>query len=216
MAKLKIEKTSQASGISVDQYVSPTLISSGGYNNKHIGGVGGAYTDPLRQIKAHAKVDSYPVGPAEIIRQKGAHKFLVAALGTTIQDENIVLGNEYRISFLGTTNWQALGAGPGATVGDVFTAIKSGAGLTTTGQVNPVATCTLVNTGSPSHNEMYIGVNTSSGYFYASRITNKWVYDFTTPIAKKYRYWLNGATTDNDYATDAAAGVVGFVSVDGQ
>lgn len=75
--------------------------------------------------------------------------------------------------------------------------------------------CTLVNKAKASlaEGEMSITVTTATGSFYASKITNHFVWDFSaTP--KKYRYWHNStATTDNDYATDYAAGVVGFVSV---
>jgi hypothetical protein len=75
--------------------------------------------------------------------------------------------------------------------------------------------CTLVNKAKSSlaAGEMSIYVTTATGNFYASKITNKFVWDFSdTP--KKYRYWHNAtATTDNTYAVDYAAGVVGFVSI---
>ena len=76
--------------------------------------------------------------------------------------------------------------------------------------------CTLVNKAKASlaAGEMSIVVTKAdTTTFYASKITNKWVYDFSaTP--KKYRYWHNAtATTNNPYAVDAAAGIVGFVSV---
>ena len=77
--------------------------------------------------------------------------------------------------------------------------------------------CTLVNKakGSLAAGEMSIAFyNQSAATAYASRITNKWVYDYTSPIKKKYRYWVAAATTDNDYATDSATGTVGFVRVD--
>jgi hypothetical protein len=76
--------------------------------------------------------------------------------------------------------------------------------------------CTLVNKAKASlaAGEMSItATKANASTFYVSKITNRWVYDFSTP-PKKYRYWHNStATTSNDYATDAAAGVVGFVSV---
>jgi hypothetical protein len=75
--------------------------------------------------------------------------------------------------------------------------------------------CTLVNKAKASlaAGEMSITVTTATGSFYASKITNHFVWDFSaTP--KKYRYWHNAtATTDNDYATDYAAGMTGFVSI---
>lgn len=75
--------------------------------------------------------------------------------------------------------------------------------------------CTLVNKAKASlaEGEMSITVTTATGSFYASKITNRFVWDFSaTP--KKYRYWHNAtATTDNDYHTDYALGVTGFVSI---
>jgi hypothetical protein len=54
-------------------------------------------------------------------------------------------------------------------------------------------TCTLVNkaSGSLAAGEMSIAVTTTGGSFYASRITNKFVYDFA---GNKYRYWFATAT----------------------
>lgn len=78
-----------------------------------------------------------------------------------------------------------------------------------------IGQCTLVNKAKASllPGEMSIVVTTATGNFYASKITNHFVWDFSaTP--KKYRYWHNStATTDNDYHTDYSAGVVGFVSI---
>jgi hypothetical protein len=76
--------------------------------------------------------------------------------------------------------------------------------------------CTLVNKakGSLAAGEMSIVVTLANeSTFYASKITNHFVWDFSaTP--KKYRYWHNAtATTSNEYVTDYAAGVTGFVSI---
>lgn len=75
-----------------------------------------------------------------------------------------------------------------------------------------IGTCTLVNLGTPTAaNTMSIGIilaNTT--VLNASRITNRWVYDFA---GNKYRYWTAAATTNNPYAVDKAAGVTGFVQV---
>ena len=76
--------------------------------------------------------------------------------------------------------------------------------------------CTLVNKAKASlaAGEMSITVTLAdTTTFYASKITNKFVWDFSaTP--KKYRYWHNAhATTSNEYHTDYAAGVAGFVKL---
>jgi hypothetical protein len=46
--------------------------------------------------------------------------------------------------------------------------------------------------------------------FFASRISNRWVWNFND---QKYRYWSQLPTTAATYATDKAAGVTGFVQV---
>jgi hypothetical protein len=75
--------------------------------------------------------------------------------------------------------------------------------------------CTLVNKAKAdlAAGEMSITVTTATTTFYASKITNKFVWDFSaTP--KKYRYWHNAtATTSNEYVDDYAARVTGFVSI---
>jgi hypothetical protein len=112
-----------------------------------------------------------------IIRQKGVRKFLVQDY-TAIQDENIRPGNAYKITSLGNTNWQALGAPAGAVAGDIFTATVSGAGLGTTGVVNLVGQCVLYSTTPTAGNmsiTMSIGDSTPT---FVSKITNKFVQDF--------------------------------------
>jgi len=76
--------------------------------------------------------------------------------------------------------------------------------------------CTLVNKAKASlaEGEMSIIVTLAdSTTFYASKITNHFVWDFTAPFAKKYRYWSQAATTSNEYLVDKANGVTGFVQV---
>ena len=53
--------------------------------------------------------------------------------------------------------------------------------------------CTLVNKaqGILAAGEMSIAVTTTGGNFYASRITNKFVHDFS---GNKYRYWFSAPT----------------------
>jgi hypothetical protein len=76
--------------------------------------------------------------------------------------------------------------------------------------------CTLVNKakGSLVAGEMSITVTKAdSSTFYASKITNKFVWDFSS-TPKKYRYWHNStSTTNNTYVVDYATGVTGFVSI---
>lgn len=111
-----------------------------------------------------------------IIRQKGSHKFLVAATGATIADEAMVVGQAYQIAALGNTDWQACGAGTQSAVGDIFTATAAGAG---TGTVYAVGQCVLANDGTPAAGYMAIAFSVGdSTAVYASYITNKWVRDW--------------------------------------
>lgn len=112
-----------------------------------------------------------------IIRQKGARKFMVQDY-TAVADEAIRPGNAYKITTLGTTDWQALGAPATAVVGDIFTATVSGAGLTTTGVVNLVGTCVLYST-TPTAGNMSITMSIAdSTPTYISKLTNRFVQDF--------------------------------------
>ena len=112
-----------------------------------------------------------------IIRQKGSHKFLVAATGATIADEDMIVGQAYQIASLGTTNWQSVGAGTDSAVGDIFTCTADvGAG---TGTVYAVGQCVLSNTATPAAGNMSISYSVGdSSAVYASYITNKWIRDW--------------------------------------
>lgn len=112
-----------------------------------------------------------------IIRQKGSHKFLVAATGATIADEDMIVGQAYQIASVGTTNWAACGAGRDTVAaGDIFTATAAGSG---TGTVYAVGQCVLANDSTPSAGYMAIGFSVGdSSAVYASYISNKWIRDW--------------------------------------
>jgi len=139
-----------------------------------------------------------------IIRQKGSHKFLVAATGATIADEDLLVGQAYQIASLGTTNWQACGAPAGAAVGDVFTCTAdAGAG---TGTAYAVGQCVLSNTATPTAGNMSIlySVGDSSAV-YASYITNKWVRDWNGMTYGNYsnsNLGTNVQSNENFYPTN--------------
>lgn len=118
---------------------------------------------------------------ASIVRQKGAKKFLIAGTDSSIQDESIAAGQAYMINTVSDTDWEALGAGPDAGQYKIFTATADGTGLTTNGTVWPIAVCTLVNEADPTNtpNTMSIAINDNGSTYYASRIKNKFVLDFT-------------------------------------
>ena len=128
-----------------------------------------------------------------LIRQKGSHKFLVAATGAAIADESFVVGQAYQVSTLGTTNWAAVGAGTGVAVGDIFTATAAGSG---TGEAYIVGQCVLANDATPAAGFMAIGYSVGdSSAVYASYITNKWIRDW------------NGMTYGNYSDTNAGVNI---------
>ena len=131
-------------------------------------------------------------GAGRLIRQKGAHKFLVAYTASATADESLIIGQAYQISTLGTTDWQACGAGSDAAVGDVFTAVAVGSG---TGEAYPVGQCVLSNTGSPTAGNMSIEYSVGdSAAVYASYITNKWIRDWN---GMTYGNYSNNNTGEN-------------------
>lgn len=150
------------------------------------------------------------VNDASIVRQKGAKKFLVAGTDSNIQDESIAVGQAYMISSVSDTDWEALGAGPDAGLYKIFTATASGAGLTTNGVVWPVSTCVLVDDGSPTDiNTMSVAIYDDGNTYYASRIKNKFVLDFTDNgtdenpgTAYSATFFNDGGNTIPDPATD--------------
>lgn len=117
-----------------------------------------------------------------ILRQKGKKKHLVLR-SETVQDEFIAAGGTYYITSVGSTDWEALGAGPDAGVGKIFTATVNGLGLGTDGTVRPVGVCSLVNEDQANltAGEMSIILDKAApeADVKASTITNKFALDFT-------------------------------------
>ena len=117
-----------------------------------------------------------------IIRQKGAHKYLV---GDATSRTALVLGNAYRIITVGDTAWNSYGVTGTAAVGTIFTATAA-LGNTGTGAVNLVGVCVLTNAASPTAGNMSIAyTDDASSEVYISKLTNKFLLD-----------WAGG----NDYA----------------
>ena len=123
-------------------------------------------------------------GNGRLIRQKGAHKFLVAYVATATNDEDFIVGQAYSVAVVGTTNWAAVGAGSNVAVGDIFTATAVGAG---SGTAYPVGICVLSNTGTPTAGNMCIEYSVGdSSAVYASYITNKWIRDWNGMTYQNY------------------------------
>lgn len=160
------------------------------------------------QIQPRVKIGSAAESNGSILAAKGSRKFRVVD-SATIQDENIVAGRMYMITSVSGTNWEALGGPVNPAVGAVFVAKINGNDPSFTpnnGTVSNVGTCTLVDksNGTLAANEMTITCTLpNSSTFRASRINNKFVYDFSDPVNK----YLVGstATTSTDPDTVAVA-----------
>jgi hypothetical protein len=170
-------------------YNSANTLSSSDF----LGAVGGLSTSAtsatypiiLPQVNiSTADGSSTGAGNGRIIRQKGAHKFLVAYVAAATNDEDFITGQAYSITSVGTTDWAAIGGPSNAAVGDVFTATGAGSG---TGTAYPVGQCVLANTGTPAAGEMSIEFSVGdSAAVYASYITNKWIRDWNGMTVGNY------------------------------
>ena len=155
-------------------------------NNQYLGVVGGAaptdvptVTNPRIDVTVNiAQPDGSGLGVAQgyIIRQKGAHKYLVGDV-TGVVGGAFVVGQAYQIVSLGTTNWESAGAGANYAVGLVFTAATVGDG---DGTANSVGVCVLDNDVTPAVGLMAItftiGDSTATPL---SKLTNKFLLDWT-------------------------------------
>ena len=194
---LKIQKTSTGSGnggasvgvdlgypnfgsLTVPVFNSPIQTLN---DTQYVGVVGGAAptdtpsaTNPRVVVTVNITLASGAaagVATGYIIRQKGSHKYLVGD-ATTINDEDIQVGNAYMIVTVGDTNWQAAGAPIGAGVGTVFTCTSTDVGGT--GTVNLVGVCVLSDSGSPTIGNMSIAyIDNASSDVYISKLTNHFI-----------------------------------------
>jgi hypothetical protein len=182
---------------------SPTqVIPTGMTEDQYLGVVGGGFdggvaTPANPTVKCTAWIQNAPAeDDAYIVTQKGATRYLVAG-STNYAVTTTVPGRTYLIASLGDTKWNLVGASVNPRVGDVFTATAVGTG---TGTVAYAGTCSLSNVaaGSVTQGNMQITVTTNSVAFRASRLTNKYVWNYATPPIK--------------YATAFFAGSAGAVT----
>jgi hypothetical protein len=144
------------------------------------GGVSAAY--PIVDVTGNIQNSFSGSASSVILRQKGAHKFLVATVAG-IDPADAVIGAtpsvSLRILTLGDTDWQAMGAPVGADVGTVFSPTAA-AGAGTTGTAQEVGQCVLTSDSTPGEGNMTISmaVNADSTLVYVSKLTNKFVQDF--------------------------------------
>lgn len=193
---LKIQKLSTGSGnsgasVGVDlaypdfgSLTAPVVNSADTLSSaEYLGVVGGAApTDTPSATNPRVDVTVYITGASlaaqgYIIRQKGAHKYLVGDV-TSIADEDLVVGYAYMITSVGSTDWQAVGAPNGAGVGTIFTCTAdAGAG---SGTANLVGVCVLEDSATPSA-EGFMSItytNTDSTATTISKLTNKFLLNY--------------------------------------
>jgi hypothetical protein len=222
---LKIQKLSTGSGnsgasVSVDlAYPNFGSLTAPVFNspvqtlndNQYLGVVGGAaptdvptLTNPRIDVTVNiAAPDGSGIGVAQgyIIRQKGAHKYLVGDV-TGVTGGAFVVGQAYQIVTVGTTNWTAAGAGANFGVGTIFTATTVGDG---DGVANSVGVCVLDNDVTPAAGLMAITfTQTDSTATPLSKLTNKFLLD-----------WTGGSTYEADQVINDVRIVANFFTDEG-
>ena len=113
------------------------------------GQVGGNFTlssGAFPVTTTRIKIGTVAEANGYIIRQKGSTKYLVAD-STGVTAGSFIVDNQYIITAIGNTNWQAIGANPGAGVGSTFSATGVGAG---TGTADTIGVCVLANLADAS------------------------------------------------------------------
>jgi len=180
-------------------------------NNQYLGVVGGATptdtptaTNPRIDVTVNiAAPDGSGIGVAQgyIIRQKGAHKYLVGDV-TGVTGGAFVVGQAYQIVTVGTTNWTAAGAGANFGIGTIFTATTVGDG---NGTANSVGVCVLDNDVTPAVGLMAITyTQTDSTATPLSKLTNKFLLD-----------WTGGSTYEADQVINDVRIVANFFTDEG-
>ena len=142
-------------------------------------------------------------GAGRIIRQKGSHKFLVAATASQINAGSFIVGQAYQIVDPSNTPWSTIGGEATAVAGDIFTATGVGSG---SGTAYAVGQCVLSNTATPAAGDMSIQYSTGdSAAVFASYITNKWVRDWNGMTYGNYsdsNLGENIQSSENQYVTN--------------
>lgn len=210
-----------AAAVALDQgyppFAAPTSMDvatatypTGGTNPPWLGVVGGvrgggvSATYPVVKVEVNITNSYSGQTPGVILRQKGAHKFLVATTAS-IDPANAVAGVALRITAVGDTNWTAMGLSSNtpAAVGTVFTPTAASAGGTT-GTAQEVGICVLTSDLTPSAGNMsisYFAGATDSTEQAISKLTNRFLQNFaggaTGGNANTGDVWAYTATVDN-------------------
>jgi len=198
------------------------VIPVGMTSSEFLGVVGGANalngssiassTFPVVQITANVNGQQ---GSAYIITQKGTYKYLVAG-EDSVYANNLTQGFSYQITNVGTgTDWTALGAGVNPQAGQVFTCalpLGSGSG---TGQASDAGQCQLVANATLNAGQMNMVFSTNGGQTYATRLTNKYIFDNATPPNRyAVNFFLSGESTAVVLSNVAVANTTGWFTSD--
>jgi hypothetical protein len=183
---LKIKKsTTKDIGFNNFANVEVPVVPVGMTSTEFLGVVGGGNvgiaTATYPVVKITANVNGQE-GSAHIITQKGQTKYLVSG-ENSVNAGSFTPGFSYQILSLGDTNWTSIGAGINPQVGQVFTATGAGAG---TGTASDAGQCQLVANATINSGQMNMIFNANGGSAYASRLTNKYIWD-----ASNTRYAVN-------------------------
>ena len=135
-------------------------------------------TYPVVSVTVNIASSSTGEDSGYIIRQKGAHKFLVGT-NTKIDPENAVVGVALQIAAVGDTDWNAMGFVGTPAVGSIFTPTAA-AGSGTSGTASEVGVCVLTNDANPAagYCSVQFSVSADSTAVFASYISNKWIRDW--------------------------------------
>jgi len=196
----------------------PTVVIPAGMQaTEYLGVVGGGFpvgsgiaTPAYPTVNVSAYMPNGLSTDCTIITQKGQYKYLIAG-SDTVNDGSLTVGFSYIIRSVGTTNWTAIGAGVNPQVGDIFTATGTGTGGN--GTAADVAQCILtpVDNGTLTAGQMNISFTTNGGTVYASRLTNKYVWDQNN---NRYaaNFFVAGGNGTTTIAGAAVTGIAGQFS----
>jgi hypothetical protein len=239
MAKFKITQTTSVTSTTyvqptVDKYVSPTNV-----DGTHFGGTGGLTSQAGYQIQPQVKVGSNSVAAGSILSQKGSKKFRVQDASGNKGDCSLVnlatptavntMSLQVNTALLGSANVAVQGSAATYTYVTWATANVAGPVAPATGQIltgtgitGTVTIQTLSTAGGLANANVSFSSQTVSSQnytnlnisVYASRITNKYVWDYgnngepSSSIAggynhNKYRYRLS--TPDSTFVQVASA-----------
>ena len=160
--------------------VPPSSVSDWTSGTDYLGVVGGTQPPTVATaaypiVKCRVFVTGFAEADGQIIRQKGARKFMVADVTSRTA---LVSGYAYRITIVGNTAWTSYGAPAGAAIGTIFTATAA-LGNTGTGRVNAVGTCVLTSDLTPTAGNMSISYFSNDSTETAiSKLTNKFLQNF--------------------------------------